>query len=109
MPSRAAAPGEAPSISAAAAAPAIHLHVRVIWASTAFGGDPVDVLGRVLDVARLAVDAVLGVDLESPFTALALDEFIDACRAITLLGPRVDRQVDCRRYVRVLERQVNRL
>src|SRR6185503_1048241 len=101
--------GEAPSASAAIAAAANHLHVRVIGASAAFGSDPVDVLGRVLDVAGLAVDAVLRVDLESGFTALALHEFINACRAIALLGTGIDRQVDGRGYVRVLERQMNRL
>src|SRR6476646_8843215 len=93
----------------AIAAPLSHLHVRVIGASAAFGSDPVDVLGRVLDVARLAVDAILGVDLEPRFTTLALDKFVDACRTITLLGTGIDRQVDGGGYVRVLERQMNRL
>ena len=37
-------------------------HAVVAW-SAAFGRHPVDVLTRVLDVARLAVDAVLCVDL----------------------------------------------
>src|SRR5690348_8274962 len=106
MASRAAA-GDAPSATAANAAPESHLHIRVIGASTTFGSDPVDVLGRVLDVARLAVHAILGVDLEPRFTALALDKFINACRAISLLGTGIDRQVDCRWYVGVLERQVN--
>src|SRR4051812_36071973 len=93
----------------ASAAPASHLHVRVIGASAAFGSDPVDVLGRVLDVASLAVDAVLRVDLEPGFTVLALHEFVDACRTITLFGPCIYRQVDCCGYVGVLERQMNRL
>src|SRR5437588_13129137 len=107
MLSRAAA-GAGTSARAATAAPASKLHIRVIGASAAFGSDPVDVLGRVLDVACFAVDAILGVDLKSRFTTLALDEFIDACRAITLLRSRIDRQVDCRRYVPVPERPVNR-
>src|SRR5690348_1147784 len=101
--------GVAPNASAASAAPASHLHVRVIGASAAFGSDPVDILGRVLDVTGLTVDAILGVDLESGFTVLAIDKFIDACRAITLLRTGIDRQVDGRRYVCVLERQMNRL
>src|SRR5690348_13582892 len=101
--------GVAPNASAASAAPASHLHVRVIGASAAFGSDPVDVLGRVLDVAGLAVDAILGVDLEPRFTTLALDEFIYPCWAVTLLGTGIDRQVDGRGYVRVLERQMDRL
>src|SRR6476469_4959151 len=96
-------------IRAQSPAPASNLHVRVIGASAAFGSDPVDVLGRVLDVASLAVDTVLGVDLELRFTVLAIDEFVDACRTIALLWPRIYRQVDRRRYVGVLERQMNRL
>ena len=38
------------------------LHSVVGGSSAALGADPVDVLGVVLDVARLAVDAVLRVD-----------------------------------------------
>src|SRR3954464_311264 len=107
MLSRASAADDAPIVSAIAAVPRKILHVRVIGASAAFGSDPVDVLGRVLDVACLAVDAILGVDLEPGFTALALDEFINPCRAITLFRAGIDRQVDRRRYVGVLERQMN--
>src|SRR3954454_18778787 len=106
---RAAAAGEAPMTRATAAAAVINLHVRVIGASAAFWSDPVDVLGRVLDVAGLAVNAVLGVDLEPRFTAFAFNKFINACRAITLLGAGIDRQVDGHGYVGVLERQMNRL
>src|SRR6476646_7640682 len=97
------------STNVANAAPASHLHVRIIGASTAFGCDPVDILGRVLDVTRLAVDAILGVDLEPRFTVLALHEFVDACRTITLFGASIYRKIDRRRYVGVLERQMNRL
>src|SRR3954453_7294763 len=97
------------STSTASAAPFSHLHVRVIGASTAFGCDPVDILGRVLDVTRLAVDAILGVDLEPRFTVLALHEFVHARRTITLFGPSIYRKVDGGGYVRVLERQMNRL
>ena len=55
------------------------------------------------------MDAVLGVDLEPGFTTLAFDELVNACRTITLLGSGINRQVDGRRYVRILERQMNRL
>ena len=41
------------------------LHIGIIGASAAFGSHPVDILGRVLDVARLAMDAVLRVDLKA--------------------------------------------
>src|SRR3954449_13461941 len=91
--------------ASATAAPAIHSHVRVIGASAAFGDDPVDVLGRVLDVARLAVDAILGVDLK-PLAAILLDELVNARRAITLLRPGVERQIDLGRDRCVLQCQV---
>src|SRR3954454_1681958 len=106
---RAAAAGEAPMTRATAAAAVINLHVRVIGTSAAFWSDPVDVLGRVLDVAGLAVDAVLRVDLEPRFTLFGLHEFIDSCRTIKPLGACINRQIDRGRYVRVLERQMNRM
>src|SRR3954447_15453452 len=108
MLSRAAA-GLEPRAIAASAGPASHLHVRIIGASAAFGSDPVDILGRVLDVASLAVNAVLGVDLKPWFATLVIHEFINACRAITLLWTSVDGKIDRRGYVGVLERQMNRL
>src|SRR5688572_12709615 len=37
-------------------------HVGIVRSPAAFGRDPIDVLVRVLDVAGLAVDAVLRVD-----------------------------------------------
>src|SRR5256885_7139943 len=74
-----AAAGPGTSAKAANAPPlSSHLHVRVIGPSAAFGCDPVDVLGRVLDVARLAVDAILGVDLQPRFATLGFHEFIHA-------------------------------
>ena len=39
------------------------LHARIRGPAAALGHDPVDVLRGALDVARLAVDAVLRVDL----------------------------------------------
>src|SRR6478672_5586355 len=39
-------------------------HVGIVRAAAPFGHDPLDVLPRVLDVAGLAVHAVLGVDLQ---------------------------------------------
>ena len=66
-------------------------------------------MSRVLDVASLAVDAILRVDLQARLTVCFLDKLINSSWAISLLGSCVDRQVDGRRYVRVLERQMNRL
>src|SRR3954449_6537162 len=91
------------SASGATARPDSHLHVRVIGASAAFRGDPVDVLGRVLDVAGFAVDAILGVDLEPRLTIRILDKLVNSRGAIALLGSVIDRQIDRGRYVRVLE------
>src|SRR3954447_25195703 len=108
MLSRAAA-GLEPRAIAASAGPASHLHVRIIGPSAAFGGDPVDVLGRVLDVAGLAVDAVLGVDLQPRLAIRSLDKFVNSRRAIPLFGPGIDGQIDRGGYVRILERQVNGL
>ena len=39
------------------------LHVAVVWPATAFWCDPVNVLGRILDVTGLTVHAILRVDL----------------------------------------------
>src|SRR6266567_8175937 len=105
-----AAAGPGTSATAANAAPlSSHLHVRVIGASAAFGCDPVDVLGRVFNVARFTVDAILRVDLQPRFATLGFHEFIHACRTITLFGTGIYRKIDRRGYVGVLEREMNRL
>src|SRR3954451_22149748 len=106
--SRAAA-GVATIINDAAATPPNSLHVRVIGSSTAFRRDPVDVLGRVLDVAGFAVDAILSVDLQARLANGFVDKLTNSRGAITLLGSGIDRQVDRRRYVRVLGRQMSPL
>jgi hypothetical protein len=49
----------------------------------------VDVLGRVLDVAGLAVNAILRVDLKSLLAVLAFDKFINSRGTIALLGSRI--------------------
>src|SRR3546814_11676339 len=60
------------------------LHIGIIGTSAAFGGDPVDILGRVLDVARLAMDAILRVDDEFRITFVRADDPIDTGGAIAL-------------------------
>ena len=57
------------------------LHSNVVRAGAAFGRDPGDVAGRILDVAGFAVDAVLGVDAELPGAA-GVDDFVNPGRAI---------------------------
>src|SRR4051812_20364051 len=93
-----AAKTRAPAVAAKADRPKAivrpaNLHIGIIRASSAFGDDPVDVLGRVLDVAGFAVDAILRVDLEAR-SGRFLDEFIDSGRAISLLRPGIFGKVD---------------
>src|SRR6185437_12399891 len=52
-------------------------HVRIVRTAAALGRHPCDVLIRVLDVARFAVNAVLGVDDELRI-ARFLHPFVDA-------------------------------
>ena len=57
------------------------LHPAIVRTATAFGRHPVDVLVGVLDVTRLAVDAVGGVDLVAEVRTLA-HPFVDRRRAV---------------------------
>src|SRR6185436_5446759 len=77
------------------------LHVRVVGSAAAFRRDPDDVLGRVLDVAGLAVHAVLRVDLQPRAGRIAHD-LVDAGRAIALLGRVVELEIHADRNRRVL-------
>src|SRR4249920_3370947 len=61
------------------------LHVRVVWPAAAFGGNPVDILVGILDVARFAVDAVLRIDYEFR-CARFFHPFIDAGWAVPRRG-----------------------
>src|SRR5690606_2968231 len=81
-------------------------HVRIIGSAAAFGRDPVDILGRILDVAGLAVDAVLRVDHELGIALFDPDVFVDRRGAVAGLGTRIDRPVHLLRDRRVLEAQV---
>src|SRR2546426_8356376 len=83
------------------------LHVGIVGAAAAFRRDPDDVLRRVLDVAGLAVHAVLRVDLQAR-RGLEVDELIDTGRAVALLRPGIDLQI-LQGYGRILQGQVNRL
>ena len=60
------------------------LHVAVVWPATAFWCDPVNVLGRILDVTGLTVHAILRVYLESITAIFLLDHFINPGRAVAL-------------------------
>src|SRR3954470_24181765 len=84
-------------------------HVGVVRALTTLRNDPVDVLGRVLDVAGLAVDAVLVIDLEARRLALLAHHLVDAGRAIALRRLVINRQVLADRDLWVLELKVDLL
>src|SRR5208337_3298286 len=69
-------------------------HLLVIRAAAALRGRPVDILGGVLDVAGLAVDAVLRVDDEAGvrFSCLVVvDDIVHAGGAIEARGLTVSR------------------
>ena len=66
-------------------------------------------MARILDIAGLAVDAVLGIDLEAWLIFVVTDDFINTGRAIALRWFGIFRQVDGDRYFRIGEPKVNRL
>jgi len=63
--------------------------VRIIRTASAFGRDPFDIFGRVLDIASFAMDAILRVDDKAWVRATRLvrvNDLIDAGRAIKSRG-----------------------
>src|SRR5665213_3698236 len=70
------------------------LHVDVIGTAATLGCHPVDVLAGILDVAALAMHAILRVDLQPLAGGTGrIDELVDTGRAIALLGPIVNGEV----------------
>ena len=85
-------------------------HIRIVRAAGTLRNRPGDVLRRVLDIAGFAVDAVLGVDLETRVGAIRLPhDFIHARRAVALRRLVESRQVIGDRNGRILELQMDRL
>src|SRR5213594_3362896 len=84
----------------------IRLHVWVIRSASALWRDPNDVLGRVLDIAGLAVDAVLRVDLKTVGAVVVFHEFVHARRTVAAFKACVFREVQGDGDGRVLENQV---
>lgn len=41
------------------------LHAIISWSTSCFWNNPIDVLGRTLDITSFAVNTILGVDLKS--------------------------------------------
>ena len=70
-------------------------HIRIVRPAAALRRHPVDVLGGILDVAGLAVDAVLRVDHEAriALASVGVDHLVDAGRAIEPRGLAIERQV----------------
>ena len=86
------------------------LHIGIVWAAAALGRYPDDVLGRILDVTRLTVDAILRVDLQSRIAAIVVtDDFVYTGRAVALFRRVVERKVRVDRYGFILQGQVDRL
>ena len=77
------------------------LHIGVVWAAETFGGYPGDILAWILDVAGLAVNTVLTVNLKLLFAAF-LDNLINTGRAITLRWLIEDGQVMRKRDAGIL-------
>jgi len=85
-------------------------HAVVGGTAASLGHHPVDVLLGVLDITGLAVDAVLGVDLQLHVAALLVGHvLVDAGGAEALLGSLVKRQVVVHRNAVVLEGQMGGL
>ena len=86
------------------------LHIGIIRAAAAFRGYPDNVLGWILDVACLAVNAVLRVDLQSRIAAIVVShDLVDAGRAIALFRRIIEREVCVNWYRCILEGQMGRL
>jgi hypothetical protein len=70
-------------------------HVRIGWPFTTLRHDPVDILRWILDVAGLAMHAVLRIDLQARVVAaFVAQDFINAGRAEALFRGIVKRQID---------------
>src|ERR1700736_2984144 len=85
------------------------LHIRIVRAAAALWRHPIDVLRRVLDVARLAVDAILRVDHKTwiaLFRLVGIDHFVDGGGAIEPRRLAIFRQVSPNRNQRILQEQM---
>ena len=72
---------------------AIVLHGAIVRTSSSFRYDPVDILGRILDVAGFAMNAVLRVNLELFISILFNNNFIDTGGTIPLRRLVIERQI----------------
>lgn len=89
-----------------------YLCVRVLGSTATLWHGPVNVLARILDIAGLAVNAVLRVDLEAlgaSGSRFIINKLVHTGRAETTLRTIIDLQVALNRYILVLEAQVDGL
>ena len=84
-------------------------HVGIIWPAATFWRHPVDILVGVLDIARFAMDAVLGVDLVTRVFAFFFNPFIDAGGAIARRRPCKLHELATLLQIHVLDLQMDRL
>ena len=92
------------------APPAEGSHVRIVRTAAAFRGNPVDILRRIFDVARFAVNAILGVDDETGLCAARLvrtDDLIDSRGTVEPRWFTVTGKIVVNRNGRVAQAQVN--
>src|SRR2546423_2214887 len=66
----------------------VNLHIGVVRAPASFGGNPANVLIRILDVAGFAVDAILRIDHKAGLPTL-LDPLIDSRWTIARRWPAI--------------------
>ena len=81
------------------------LHGFVVRAVAAFGSDPVDVLGRVFDIAGFAVQAVLRMNVQARLPVF-LRKLVHARRAVAGFGAGILRPVDAYRHAGITQHQV---
>ena len=81
------------------------LHPAVIRPACAFGANPSNVLRRVFDVARFAVHAVGGVDLQAR-TAVFFNDFVHTGRTIARFGWGVFFVVHVYHRLRIVQHQM---
>ena len=88
------------------------LHIRIVRPASAFRRNPLDVFGRVLDIASFAMDAVLGVDNKSRVGTTCLvrvNDFVDASWAVEARGFPEPGQIVTDGDVRIMQPEMDGL
>ena len=82
-----------------------NLHPAIIRSTRTFWANPSDVLRRVFDVARFAMNTVSGINLQTR-TAVFFDDFIHAGRTIAGFGRGVFFVVHVYHRLRIFQHQM---